>query len=733
MLARCNHLLFKPATLLTCSEGDHIAMVDLNSDVPLPPEALPEDKAPPPLTFKVAPHLVEDLGLNLYTTLARVLVEFVANAYDADSPHVDLRFDAARIKKAREVLRKEYELEKTKALPGAKLEPLETRVLPGDITIVIEDRGHGMSRDDLNTKFLFAGRRRRKEEPEAHGRSPKHRPLMGRKGLGKLAGFGVAKIIEVVSRKEGEIGATKISLNYDDIMAKLSVHEIEITEEALADGGGIDPHGTRITLSHLLYDPLKSRETTIENEIAEYFSLIDPAEFAIRANGKPVKTLSREHAYAWPEPETVPIQDFVEKKLPREGGGEISFRYRIRFTGKEQALEAQERGVRVYAHKRLAAAPSLLGADTNMHGFRMTDYLDGVVHADFIDEEPADYISTDRESLRWESPLLSDMHTFLSDEIKEACKQYQKKRDDEAPKVVAKDPFTLAELDKYDFASKDRKLALKFATTLEKSCKRSVKDPIYINTLPQLVKGIGHGAILTAIHDLSKQKLPALDDVVHELVRLAKDELDQFVGSVKARLGGIEALRKIVDHRDFKAARNESKVQQLFEKCRWLVDPTYTQFLLAADVSLDTVYKRLAQELQIGPYAPPGDRKEPDLVFLLGNEILHKIVIVELKASNIELEIDHLNQLEYYMQRTTEWLEEQSFTGFTIKGHLIGTKASPNARGAGIVTLRRRIREAGPESAWKVRDYMEVLTEARGAHQDLLDIQKKLDDAADAE
>lgn len=38
-----------------------------------------------PLMFKVAPHIVEDLGLNLYTTLPRVLVEFIANAYDADS------------------------------------------------------------------------------------------------------------------------------------------------------------------------------------------------------------------------------------------------------------------------------------------------------------------------------------------------------------------------------------------------------------------------------------------------------------------------------------------------------------------------------------------------------------------------------------------------------------------------------------------------------------------------
>jgi hypothetical protein len=51
----------------------------------------------PALKFKVAPHIVEDLGLNLYTTLPRVLVEFVANAYDAVSPFARIQYDVAQI------------------------------------------------------------------------------------------------------------------------------------------------------------------------------------------------------------------------------------------------------------------------------------------------------------------------------------------------------------------------------------------------------------------------------------------------------------------------------------------------------------------------------------------------------------------------------------------------------------------------------------------------------------
>src|SRR6185295_12756636 len=119
------------------------------------------------------------------------------------------------------------------------VQPLETRVLPPEHKIVIEDQGHGMTRDDLNNKFLYAGRRRRKEEPDAKGRTPDRRPLMGRKGLGKLAGFGVAKVVEVVTRKKGESHATRIVLDYTNLVKNRAAHEIEIPEDPpLADGGG---------------------------------------------------------------------------------------------------------------------------------------------------------------------------------------------------------------------------------------------------------------------------------------------------------------------------------------------------------------------------------------------------------------------------------------------------------------------------------------------------------------
>ena len=685
------------------------------------------------LTFKVAPHIVEDLGLNLYTTLPRVLVEFIANAYDADSPCAMITLDKTAIDKARRVLKREYELEKERETDKS-IPSLDTRTLPEEFKIVIEDAGHGMSRDDLNEKFLFAGRRRRREEPGLHGRSPeKERPLMGRKGLGKLAGFGVAKLVIVETRKKGEDHATRIVLDYDKLVEKKLTHEIIIDdEEMLTDGGGFGSSGTRIILSRLLYDPLKSRSETIEKEIADHFALIDPQDFEILLNNDAVVPARPSFAYAWPDPDTVVPDDFVEKTLETESG-EITFRYRMRFTGENQALPASRRGVRVYANKRLAAAPSLLNADTNMHGFRMTDYLDGVVHADFIEEQKADYIATDRQSLRWDSPLLSDMYDFLSGEIKEACKQYQKLREGVAPSIVKKDSFTISEIAKYEFSNRDERMAYRFAVILKNACKQGVSDPVYKTKLPTLLHGIGHGTILTAISELAAENDPDLQNVATTIAKLTKDELDQFIGTVKARLKAINALDRIVQAADFKEKDNEGTIQRMFEESPWLIDPTYTQFL-TADQKVDTLFDRLAKELKIGKHAGTNAGKNedrPDLVFLLGNLSLRRLVVVELKSANLALDEKHRTQLSYYMETAEQWLADNGHGGMQIHGHLIGTMPPAKARGRGAVTLRRNIRKAGPESDWIVRDYLRVIEDARAAHQDLLAIQRAAEEAED--
>lgn len=669
-----------------------------------------------PLRFKVAPHIVEDLGLNLYTTLPQVLAEFVANAYDADSPSVNILMDVDAIHEARSNIRQQL---------GSDKRALESRLLPPTLTISIRDTGVGMTRMDLAEKFLVAGRRRRTEDTKTV--TEKRRAIMGRKGLGKLAGFGVAKTVIVTTRAKGESHATRIRLSFDDLVGVRTTDLIEIPDEHLPDGGGIVTSGTHITLEGLLYGTAKSKQSTIEGDLAEHFELIRPEEFAILINDQPIRREPATYVFCWPDPEKA-VDDLVDAKVATETGF-AEFRYRMRF--RDRYLRGARRGVRVYARRRLAMAPSLLDANTNMHGFRMTDYLDGVVEADFLDNEKTDLIATDRQSLRWDAAILSPLRDFLSEKITEACKEYQKLRDNKAPSIVRGDDWTQKQLEVHNLAGRDRALAMKIATHLVQALDDGVDDVSYREKVNVLFGAIGTGNLVSSIAALAAEDKPSLTRVAAKFLELAKEELDGFVGLARARVQGISALKKIVDDQDFGNNKEEKKIQELLEASPWLVDSTYGH-TVSANASLSTLFSNLSKVLGIGKAAVNGedDADRPDLVFLVGNAAVGKIVIVELKAANVVLESKHLDQLLDYMRRTKDWLKVHA-TGqaFLVHGQLIGSiKSDSHARGA--VALRERMEREAARQDWTVRPFADLLNDTQRAHNHILELEAKLDQSS---
>ena len=104
-------------------------------------------------------NVLNHLGLNLYSNVPAVLSELIANAWDADASRVDVS-----VKERGE---------------GKE--------------ISIQDNGCGMNYEDLRTKFLTVGYRRRTKESEDFTPNKK-RPVMGRKGIGKLSVLSIALI-----------------------------------------------------------------------------------------------------------------------------------------------------------------------------------------------------------------------------------------------------------------------------------------------------------------------------------------------------------------------------------------------------------------------------------------------------------------------------------------------------------------------------------------------------------
>ena len=115
------------------------------------------------LVLKFEPKTIEHLGVKMYATLPPALAELISNSYDADASEVLVMFN-------------------------------EKNGSP--VSITVQDNGCGMSFNDIQEKFLAIGRDRRQTDGDIP--SPKYGRLpTGKKGLGKLALFGIAKEITI--------------------------------------------------------------------------------------------------------------------------------------------------------------------------------------------------------------------------------------------------------------------------------------------------------------------------------------------------------------------------------------------------------------------------------------------------------------------------------------------------------------------------------------------------------
>lgn len=121
------------------------------------------------LTMEYAGGLVRHLGLSMYRGAVPAIAELIANAWDADATRVEVDI------------------------------PFGTGLV--DREIRVSDNGRGMTWEECQHHYLVVGRDRR--QANRTDRTPGDRAVMGRKGLGKLAGFGIAKVVEVRTVHDG--------------------------------------------------------------------------------------------------------------------------------------------------------------------------------------------------------------------------------------------------------------------------------------------------------------------------------------------------------------------------------------------------------------------------------------------------------------------------------------------------------------------------------------------------
>jgi uncharacterized protein (TIGR02391 family) len=344
------------------------------------------------LELKFDPKTIEHLGVKMYSTLPPALAEIISNAYDADASEVVVEF-------------------------------LEQNGTPTAITIT--DNGAGMSLDDIQTKFLVIGRNRRQVDGDKPSVKFQRLPT-GKKGLGKLALFGIAKSI-TVDTVQNKL-RNRFHLNYEDLLASNEVYspKIDITDrETTSDSKTI-----------IQLNELKRRSSfdleAIADSLARIFIVDSNFQIKLKDNKGKEIVISDERRYGKIEQQfTWDESDLILADSPYFGKVSIFLT-----TGKTPIPPASGlRGIALFSRGKLVNAPEYFSDSTSSHFYQ---YLTGWIKADFIDLLDEDVISTNRQALNWDQPEMSMFRKFLVEVIAKVGQDWRKKRSNKKDQDIQK-------------------------------------------------------------------------------------------------------------------------------------------------------------------------------------------------------------------------------------------------------------------------------------------------------
>lgn len=695
--------------------------------------------------------MLKTLGINLYANIGKVLVEFIANAYDSDAPKIDITLPVDRIADAR---RRLSEARKQAAASGqateSEGEPKPTfdsllATLPEDIEVVISDTGHGMTWTEVKDKFLPLNRQRRIDGKgrETNLTSPGGRFVMGRKGVGKLAGFGAAEKVVLRTKRAGETYATVITMTDSTLEQEQSQTQIPIPVK-YEDGLSPSEQGTTITLSRLKADAFKASAKTIADGIANAFFAIRPEDFAIRINEQPISQPVPDYEFVFPDPLTldrIKTGEMAADSFAVEDIGTIPFRYYIGFRKRSEHLPAGKRGARIYCNNRLAAGPTLFNLGTGMHSFHSADYMECIVEANELDRGSVDLISTSRTQLQEGNEVFEALQEKIGSLMRVAIAKHGGFRERIASAEIDGDPKgQIIKRSVEQLPAKTRRAATRLLTTI--AAQYGVGTEAFEELAPIIMNSVNATEVLAKLVTTGT-KPETVTSILGQLRDLSEIELRDVLKLYRGRRGGIskiQALQK-TGHELWKKKGLEKDLHQLLKDNPWLIRPEFSTYV-TSDEKINTVASKLAQHIQVDSFAQivDGDAPDitrPDLVFLMsdrGSEGPFVIKVVELKSPTIPLTIEHYRQLEDYISSIERWCNSELKRTIAVHGYLIGEMPADITTVKAEVNLLDRFKKSGPDSQIRIVGLTQLINDAWNVHIDAIKaIESELEDEEEDE
>jgi len=649
-----------------------------------------------PFRMEFSNRVIEHLGIKLYQNKpTNVVAEFLSNSWDADATEVHIDLNAGGV--------------------------------GGSPVIVISDNGRGMTRDELTDEFLIIGRNRR-TDPSV--RTPGGRLPMGRKGIGKLAGFGIAQTVDIVScpnalLRDGQVGsdprfywlrfslyelvaksnagfasayepdvvADGVSLaEFKSILAQTKDREVysHLLKSAEAGTGGVCVHLSNTTLKKAM-----NTESLLQAMGRRFtVSMLKP-DFIVKINKKtitPAEALPPLHDFGFGDWKN-PIEEII-----KINGVDRKIRYWIKFVnlqGSDWSIE--NAGVGVYAHGKIAQdRPFFFGSKGKEI---LSRYLYGVIEADWLDELPNDVVSTDRRSIDWDTDDTIRFQEWGYIKISSWLEEYRKWRAQQPKKEIIKRIRDVSPKTTLTGTEEEALAELLSEILPSLADDEEAKD----KTTKSFTEAWTHAPTRLLTQRLWKKVFSSLDsesnvfaDLVESLRKSMVPEAMGLAVTMAQRVAAITVMRRMIEE-----DKTETHLQRLIETFPWLLGPQWER--LTANQEIKTlVEKKHKPDASAGGWSISGKKLalKPDFVFLSDAGSQKEFIVFELKGPEAgkTLQPIEYEQLGEYLRIIRAVYTDQNIV---VKGVLVGHDKG----GFELNDLRIT-----------VKTWSEVLIEARNLH-----------------
>ncbi len=560
------------------------------------------------LKLNYSGRIIDHLGLQMYQSPVAAIAELVANAWDADADKVEI------------------------TLPDLLTESAE---------IVIKDNGHGMDFNQCRDRFLNVGYARRGNKNVE--RSPrKGRRILGRKGIGKFAGFGIAQVIrvETISGVNGEATIFEMDMAKlrSDEYVNLGGSKVDLIDYKEPDPDRRKDHGTTIRLKHLNLSHRRDPVAFAQSMARRFLLHQTAADFRILVNG----SLLPDGDQIFPVQFTFPAEYRMPERpeglrtagdwgIETVGGKEIS--WRVRFY-QDPIGEEELRGISIFAGGKMVQAPFFFNLSGGLPGQHGQQYISGQIQADFIDEQDKDLVAPERQRVNWEHPLAAELQEWGRQRLRQLLNIWRDRRSEERVKQLEERIS--------GFVSRLSKLRDHERRTLSRALRRVAQ----IETLTQtqfedlgdsMLTAWEQGRLRDLIADIAEAEHLTPDKLVNLLAEAQVLIALNTAEAVKTKLHAVGGLKQRIAMHEL-----ENAVRDYISQHPWLVSPDWETFAVET-----AVFDLLSKARTESGIAAEGDfRGRVDLALSSGTHLL----ILEFMRPGLALDWDHVTRFERYVR-----------------------------------------------------------------------------------